>query len=183
MVLVNQFSKPPYYFPGRISSKIGRKVVKENCKVMSTFHVTLRRCETPPSRPAPDSIGIKNCKQLFFITACIYDPKNSNTQYGHHLRYGRRLTMKNSEKTCIGKICKRLSVKISENYSELCDTHKVIKKIVNYDGSPKHPLRTCEIPRSVSKTVNNFFHYGLHLRPKKKQHIAEMMSVLCVVIL
>ena len=32
-------------------------------------------------------------------------------------------------------------------------------------------LRACEIPRSVSKTVNNFFHYGLHLRPKKKQHI------------
>ena len=28
-------------------------------------------------------------------------------------------------------------------------------------------LRACEIPRSVSKTVNNFFHYGLHLRPKK----------------
>ena len=32
-------------------------------------------------------------------------------------------------------------------------------------------LRACEIPRSVSKTVNNFFHYGLHLRPKKKQHV------------
>ena len=32
-------------------------------------------------------------------------------------------------------------------------------------------LRACEIPRSVSKTVNNFFHYGLHLRPKNKQHI------------
>ena len=29
------------------------------------------------------------------------------------------------------------------------------------------PLRACEIPRSVSKTVNNFFHDGLHLRPKK----------------
>ena len=28
-------------------------------------------------------------------------------------------------------------------------------------------LRACEIPRSVSKTVSNFFHYGLHLRPKK----------------
>ena len=32
-------------------------------------------------------------------------------------------------------------------------------------------LRACEIPRSVSKTVNNFFHYGVHLRPKKKQHV------------
>ena len=32
-------------------------------------------------------------------------------------------------------------------------------------------LRACEIPRSVSKTVHNFFHYGLHLRPKKKQHV------------
>ena len=28
-------------------------------------------------------------------------------------------------------------------------------------------VRACEIPRSVSKTVNNFFYYGLHLRPKK----------------
>ena len=44
-------------------------------------------------------------------------------------------------------------------------------------------LRACEIPRSISKTVNNFFHYDLHLRPKKKAtHTAEMMSVLCVAI-
>ena len=42
MVQVNQFFKPPYYFPGRISSKIGRKVVQENCELMSTFHITLR---------------------------------------------------------------------------------------------------------------------------------------------
>ena len=41
MVQVNQFFKPPYYFPGRISSKIGQKVVQENCEVMSTFHITL----------------------------------------------------------------------------------------------------------------------------------------------
>ena len=27
--------------------------------------------------------------------------------------------------------------------------------------------KACEIPRLVLKTVNNFFHYGLHLRPKK----------------
>ena len=32
---------------------------------------------------------------------------------------------------------------------------------------PFFPIRACEIPRSVSKTVNNFLHYGLHLRPKK----------------
>ena len=32
-------------------------------------------------------------------------------------------------------------------------------------------IRACEIPRSVSKTVYNFFHYGLHLQPKKKQHV------------
>ena len=44
-------------------------------------------------------------------------------------------------------------------------------------------LRACEILRSVSKTVNNFFHYGLHLRPKKKAtYTAEMVSVLCVAI-
>ena len=44
-------------------------------------------------------------------------------------------------------------------------------------------LRACEIPRSVSKTVNNFFHYGLHLRPKKKAtRAAEMMSVELVAI-
>ena len=42
MVEVNQFFKPPYYFPRRITSKIGRKVVQENCEVMSTFHITLR---------------------------------------------------------------------------------------------------------------------------------------------
>ena len=34
-------------------------------------------------------------------------------------------------------------------------------------------LRECEIPWSVSKTVNNFFRYGLQLRPKKKQHIQQ----------
>ena len=43
-------------------------------------------------------------------------------------------------------------------------------------------IRTCEIPRSVSKTVNNFFHYGLHLRPKKATWTAEMISVPCVAI-
>ena len=46
MVLVNQFFKPPNYLPGRISSKTSRKVVQKNCEVMSTFHITLRRCET-----------------------------------------------------------------------------------------------------------------------------------------
>ena len=45
------------------------------------------------------------------------------------------------------------------------------------------PLRACEISRSVSKAVNNFFHYGLHLRPKKKAtHTAEMMYISCVAI-
>ena len=39
------------------------------------------------------------------------------------------------------------------------------------------PLRACEIPWLVSKTVNNFFHYGLHLRPKKTTPAVEMMSV------
>ena len=40
-----------------------------------------------------------------------------------------------------------------------------------------------EIPRSISKTANNFFHYGFHLRPKKKAtHTAEMMSVLSVAV-
>ena len=27
--------------------------------------LALRLCETPPSPPAPDSVGIKNCEQLF----------------------------------------------------------------------------------------------------------------------
>ena len=46
MVQVNQFFKPPNYFPGRILSKTGRKVVQKNWEVMSTFHITLRRSET-----------------------------------------------------------------------------------------------------------------------------------------
>ena len=28
-------------------------------------HIALRRCETPPSPPAPDPVGIENCKQFF----------------------------------------------------------------------------------------------------------------------
>ena len=46
MVQVNQFFKPPNYFPGRISSKTGRKVVQKNCEAMSTFHITLNRFKT-----------------------------------------------------------------------------------------------------------------------------------------
>ena len=46
MVKVNQFFKPPYYFSGRISSKIVRKVGQENCEVMSTFHIILKQSET-----------------------------------------------------------------------------------------------------------------------------------------
>ena len=42
MVQVNQFFKQPNYFPDRIPSKTGRKVVQKNCEVMSTFHITLR---------------------------------------------------------------------------------------------------------------------------------------------
>ena len=30
-----------------------------------TYNKYLRRCETPPSPPAPDPVGIENCKQLF----------------------------------------------------------------------------------------------------------------------
>ena len=29
------------------------------------FHIALRLCETPPSPPAPDPVGIENCKQFF----------------------------------------------------------------------------------------------------------------------
>ena len=32
---------------------------------MSVLSLPLRRCETPPSPPAPDPVGIENCKQLF----------------------------------------------------------------------------------------------------------------------
>ena len=39
MAQVNEFFKPPYYFPGQISSKTGRKVVEENCEFMSTFQL------------------------------------------------------------------------------------------------------------------------------------------------
>ena len=40
------------------------------------FEWALRRCETPPSPPTPDPVGIENCKQLFspllaFITQKI----------------------------------------------------------------------------------------------------------------
>ena len=45
MVQVNEFFKLPYYFPGRISSKTGRKVVQENIEVMSTFHITLNNTD------------------------------------------------------------------------------------------------------------------------------------------
>ena len=38
--------KPPYCIPGRISSKIGRNVVQEIFKVMSTFNITLRWNDT-----------------------------------------------------------------------------------------------------------------------------------------
>ena len=31
----------------------------------SVCHIALRLCETPPSPPAPDPVGIENCKQLY----------------------------------------------------------------------------------------------------------------------
>ena len=34
-------------------------------KNISLFSCALRLCETPPSPPAPDPVGIENCKQLF----------------------------------------------------------------------------------------------------------------------
>ena len=42
----------------------------------------LRRCETPPSPPAPDPVGIENCKQLFvpllaFTTQKIATPSTN----------------------------------------------------------------------------------------------------------
>ena len=41
-------------------------------------------------------------------------------------------------------------------------------------------LRACEIPRSVSKTVNNFFHYGLHLRLKEsKTNSGDDVRTMC----
>ena len=32
---------------------------------MSVLSLRLRRCETPPSPPGPDTAGIENCNQLF----------------------------------------------------------------------------------------------------------------------
>ena len=57
-----------------------------------------------------------------------------------------------------------------------------VRQTFVFDCHFKTSLRAYEIPRSVSRTVNNFFHYGLHLRPKKATHTAEMLSVLCVAI-
>ena len=31
----------------------------------NVWHIALRQCETPPSPPYPDPVGIENCKQLF----------------------------------------------------------------------------------------------------------------------
>ena len=35
----------------------------------------LRLCETPPSPPAPDPVGIKNCKQLFSLRVALTTQK------------------------------------------------------------------------------------------------------------
>ena len=41
-------------------------------------------------------------------------------------------------------------------------------------------LRACKIPRSVSKTVINFFHYGLHLRPKQSNtYSGDDVFIMC----
>ena len=52
--------------------KLVEKLSKKNSTISlaliaawSVFHLTLRSCETPPSPPAPDPVGIENCKQLF----------------------------------------------------------------------------------------------------------------------
>ena len=49
------------------------------------------------------------------------------------------------------------------------------------DATPHYHLRACEIPRSVSKTVNNSFHFGFTTE-KTATALAEMMSVQCVAI-
>ena len=62
-------------------------------------------------------------------------------------------------------------LKINQHVKDT-EIYRTVK--IKWNGS----LRACKIPRSVSKTVINFFHYGLHLRPKKKAtRAAEMMSV------
>ena len=37
----------------------------------------LRRCETPPSPPSPDPVGIKNCKQLFLLLLAFTTQKKA----------------------------------------------------------------------------------------------------------
>ena len=48
---------------------------------ISVENVLLRRCETPPSPPAPDAVGIENCKQLFslLLAFTIYKIATHNT--------------------------------------------------------------------------------------------------------
>ena len=50
----------PYsYFPPEISNALFWSYLH------SSQLILLRRCQTPPSPPAPDPVGIENCKQLF----------------------------------------------------------------------------------------------------------------------
>ena len=39
--------------------------VERERRIENVFHMLLRLSETPPSPPAPDAVGIENCKQLF----------------------------------------------------------------------------------------------------------------------
>ena len=41
------------------------RTAERNRRTENVFHMLLRLCETPPSPPAPDPVGIENCKQLF----------------------------------------------------------------------------------------------------------------------
>ena len=61
---------------------------------------------------------------------------------------------------------------------------KIYSKVLSWRVSVLSlPLRACEIPRSVSKTVNNIFHDGLHLRPKKSNRSSgdDVRTMCCYV--
>ena len=113
----------------------------------------LRLCETPPSPPAPDPVGIENCKQLFSPLLAFTTQKIATRSTGiisaARVAFFWVVNATRNEKSCL-----QFSIPTAV-------FHMLLRHL------PPHLPRS----RSVSKTVNIFFHYGLHLRPKKKQHI------------
>ena len=105
--------------------------------IQSVSHLTLRLCETPPSPPAPDPVGIENCKQLFSPLLAFTTQKiathSMDIIFAARVAFFRVVNATRNEKSCLQFL---IPTAVFHMLLRRCETHSQCVSL----APPREPL-------------------------------------------